>query len=363
MKKILIGIKETRLSGSTAVAIYCLRAIQKKNLIVHIICKDNNNHDFTQQLNINNPVEIYSSEGSWFKYIYVYAKCLHSNSYSIIHSHSSVTGYIFRTIGIFKRKKIIHTIHGISFHKHAPFSIRLIGRYLDRLLSKYCNYKTICVNNYYKETYFKNFKNVEVIHNPYIPRTPLELNTTDKKTISNSIIFCGRLDEQKDPITFLSLVKSLKEKGNLEGWKVEIFGTGKLLESTRKQVRKNNLQLYVNINGWVDWQKFQYKNCIHIVTSKWEAFGLNIVEMADHGIPTIAYSVEGIPEVITDGKTGILVEEQDFEDLIEQVTFLMHNPSKLKELGLNAQSIYPKKFNLEEFSSSYKKLYDEILYN
>ena len=41
-----------------------------------------------------------------------------------------------------------------------------------------------------------------------------------------------------------------------------------------------------------------YSGKLLLVSSDWEAFGLNIVEAGRHGIPTISKSVEGIPEVI-----------------------------------------------------------------
>lgn len=68
-----------------------------------------------------------------------------------------------------------------------------------------------------------------------------------------------------------------------------------------------------------------------------EAFGISIAEAMACGVPVISTNIGGIPEVITDGETGILVRPSDPEGIAEKITFLLSDVNLRKEMGKKAR--------------------------
>lgn len=102
-----------------------------------------------------------------------------------------------------------------------------------------------------------------------------------------------------------------------------------------------------------------YSGKLLLVSSDWEAFGLNIVEAGRHGIPTISRSVEGIPEVINDGISGYLVsDELEFRSIL---TKLIQSPLELEELSSSTFDYFKKRFLPLDQISSYYKIYIDLL--
>jgi glycosyltransferase involved in cell wall biosynthesis len=64
-----------------------------------------------------------------------------------------------------------------------------------------------------------------------------------------------------------------------------------------------------------------------------ESFGIAFAEAAAFGVPAVGSKSGGIPEVVIDGETGILVPEESHQDLADALTFLYRNPETRKGMG------------------------------
>jgi glycosyltransferase involved in cell wall biosynthesis len=88
---------------------------------------------------------------------------------------------------------------------------------------------------------------------------------------------------------------------------------------------------------------------IYVHPCLWEeAFGLTIAEAMACGCATIASRVGGIPEIIEDGKSGILVERGDLPALTRALRDLLRDPSRRRRLGQEARKRAVERFGLTD---------------
>jgi len=92
-----------------------------------------------------------------------------------------------------------------------------------------------------------------------------------------------------------------------------------------------------------------------------ESFGRTIAEAAAAGKPTIAYHWGAVPEVIKDGKTGLLVGYRDINALADAMKSLAASPERVFQMGQAARRFVEARFSQEELQNSLRKAYKKIL--
>jgi spore coat protein SA len=93
-----------------------------------------------------------------------------------------------------------------------------------------------------------------------------------------------------------------------------------------------------------------------------EGLGLVFLEAAAAGLPVIASRMGGIPEVVRDGETGLLLERQDDAgELADKIIALLRHQEQRKKLGRRGREWVLKEFSWERSAGSLEKVYDELL--
>ncbi|MCL4503136.1 MAG: glycosyltransferase family 4 protein, partial [Deltaproteobacteria bacterium] len=93
-----------------------------------------------------------------------------------------------------------------------------------------------------------------------------------------------------------------------------------------------------------------------------EGLGLVFLEAAAAGLPVIASRMGGIPEIVRDGETGLLLEQKDdFKELSEKILDLLRHQERRKRLGQQGREWVLKNFSWEQIAGGLEKVYDEVL--
>lgn len=100
---------------------------------------------------------------------------------------------------------------------------------------------------------------------------------------------------------------------------------------------------------------------IFVMCSIQEGLGLSIMEAQAMGIPVIATNVGGIPELVENNKTGILVPPQDSASIARAIISLLENKQLAKQLGVNAQKNIQENFTLDKMVDKTEALYKTVL--
>ena len=102
---------------------------------------------------------------------------------------------------------------------------------------------------------------------------------------------------------------------------------------------------------------------IFVLPTKNEAFGLVFVEAMAAGIPAIGTSINAIPELIDDGRTGLLVAPSNPRQLAEQIKRLLSNASLRRDLGRNARHRASRLFNASINTMKLEELFRSVAKN
>lgn len=295
------------------------------------------------------------------------------NAFDIVHTNSTKPGIVARVAArVAGIKKIVHTIHGISYHAYIPIPKRVFYYLIEITSSLFGNYN-ICVNKFYLRFYsWIPLNKALTIYNG-VDFNLLQKNREVSKLSSPRslfsqqtdfrILFVGRLDDQKDPITLLESFKILCENYPIKNinYTLSMVGDGELSQAANKFCIDNSMQSVVKFHGWSTNPVSHYiSSDLFVCSSIYEAFGFTFVEAAYFGLPIVASNVEGIPEVVLDGKMGYLVPAKAPALLAEAIYRIASNPEIRSRFSREGTVSVVERFSIETMVSSYRKIYENL---
>ena len=145
-----------------------------------------------------------------------------------------------------------------------------------------------------------------------------------------------------------------------------IIGDGPDKIYFEKLITSLGLVKKIKITGFVkDLSKYYSRMDVFVFPTVWdlEGFGLVLIEAMSHKLPVIANNIGPVPEIIQDGKNGILVDVKNKRDFSDAIVFLAKNPKKKQKMGENGYNKFKDRYTLEKSSSSILKvLYEAAIY-
>lgn len=88
--------------------------------------------------------------------------------------------------------------------------------------------------------------------------------------------------------------------------------------------------------------------------------GVVLLEALSFGLPLIASNVGGIPDIVEDGKTGILVPEKDPMAIADAIEKLLSNWEDAKLMVLRGQEMIRERFSPEKIADKLVRIYDHL---
>ena len=171
-----------------------------------------------------------------------------------------------------------------------------------------------------------------------------QINSDDGTIILGN---AGRLTLQKGQQHLIEVAEKLKNQ-NIK-FKLYIAGTGELYDELQASITAKNLQNEVILLGFVaDMEAFMRSIDVFLLTSSWEGFGFVIVEAMAKGKPVVAFDITSNPEIVTDGKTGLLAKHPDLNDFVAKTVEIIQNANLRQQLGSQAKQSVVDRFLIPE---------------
>jgi glycosyltransferase involved in cell wall biosynthesis len=290
----------------------------------------------------------------------------------LVHTHSSKAGLLGRLAAALAGVPVIlHTAHGWSFNDTQPRWKRALYVALERLAARFST-RLIVVSSRDREKGLRlgigRPEQYEIIHSgidaelfstPDRPgesvRAALGFEPSHKVV---GTIAC--LKPQKAPLDFVRAAAAAhSEDDNLRFF---IAGDGELRPQLTALVKELGLQEVVRLLGWRrDVTDLLHAMDLFLLPSLFEGLPRSVLQAMAAGVPVVATAVDGTPEVIEDGVTGLLTPPGNPEVAARRVIEMLENDELRESCVMQARSRLSSEFDIHQMVRDLDRLYAGLL--
>lgn len=298
----------------------------------------------------------------------------------IIYLLSSEAGFIGSLAGSFyhlifwcKSPKIIYRIGGWAFKEPKNIIVKKIYFWMEKISAPFKD--IIIVNSEFdhqlaiKNKITKPEKIITIYNGINLNETKFFPKEIAKKFITSKIpntkykipntIFVGTIANlyKNKGLDFLILAIARIKKSQLN-WRFMIIGEGPERQKLQKLIEKLELENYVILTGKIS-GAYRYLKAfdLFVLPSVKEGQPWAVLEAMAADLPIVATNIAGIPEMIENEKSGLLVEPADSEALANAIEKMLTHPSLAHECARNAFTAVREKFGIKEMIKKNEELF------
>lgn len=275
----------------------------------------------------------------------------------VIHTHRNCAQYAVPAAMIVGIKRRVHTVHNIAEKENER-----MARVVNKFFFKHCHLIPVALSGGIRDSIVKEYKitrsRVPIIFNGInlsqcISKGDYSINGNLK------VLHIGRFSEQKNHGRLLrAFVLFHNKHSDSELW---LIGDGEKKTEIETFVCKNALSENVKFLGLQsDVHEFLREADIFVLPSDYEGMPMTIIEAMGTGLPCIASNVGGIPDMISNGVDGMLIEPNEGA-LVDAIESLYNDMTLRKKLGENAKK-RAQSFSSEQMAREYIKVYGDCIY-
>ena len=287
---------------------------------------------------------------------------------SIVHTHNSKAGFLGRLAArIVGGIKVVHTVHGFSFHDHEASWRRALFRALERLAFRWAD-RTIAISEALarwgaaegigrREDYTIAWSGIEI----------------ERFAAADRVEGRRRLGVE-DNVILIGVVSKLWE-GKGHGFLIEaaapllsdrvrlvFIGEGPLEADLRARARMTGPTVERNVlfaGFHAETENVTKALDIAALPSEFEGMGRVVLEAQAAGVPVVANRVGGVPDVVTDG--GFLLEPGDRDGWRETLLRLVDDPEERRAIGARGRAFVEERFTARSMARTVEGVYDALI--
>lgn len=169
----------------------------------------------------------------------------------------------------------------------------------------------------------------------------------------------GRFTHQKNHAL---LIEALAQIHSAHQWLLLLVGDGDLRPAVEEMVKAKGLIDRVRFMGVrADIPQILNASDIFVLSSRYEGNPMSVMEAMAAGLPVISTAVGGVPELVEDSISGILVPPEDPMALSQAIQKLVEDPHLLAQMGKRARQTALERFDACTMTRAYETLYETIL--
>jgi glycosyltransferase involved in cell wall biosynthesis len=185
---------------------------------------------------------------------------------------------------------------------------------------------------------------------------------TQKPVGPPTVLFVGGLDERKNPVGFIKACAPLFKDS---GWKFRLCGTGAKGSPYLAELEALAAQHpWIELAGWKSREELiaEMKNASLLVLPTFEDnCPMVVLEAMAVGLPVVASKVGGVPDLITEGCTGMMFDPTDPESMRSVTGTLIGDSGLRTRIGQAAKQEAIKRFHPKVVAEAHLRIYREVL--
>lgn len=283
-----------------------------------------------------------------------------TSNVEMVHVHVSSGASFWRKCALLvpafvMRKPILLHLHSGQFHLFYERGSRSMKRFTRYVFESVDG--VVVLSGEKKKWVGQEFPRakVRVIFNP-APDAPASMPERDATTL----LFLGKLGDKKGTSDLLRAVGMLvPEFGAV---RLMLGGDGDVF-AAKALAQRLGIEDSVEFLGWVGGthkQKLLERAAVFVLPSYSEGLPMGLLEAMAYGMPVVSTPVGGIPEAVTDGVEGFLVEPGDVEALADRLARLLREDVLRREMGAAGARKVASTFAMERIIPQWVALYSEL---
>ena len=251
------------------------------------------------------------------------------------------------------RKRVIVHIHAYSeeslFVRTPRFAWEYSLRAADRVIALSPSWaEAIRLHAPYAE--------VVVVPNP----VKVFLPATDKRNPLTRVLFVGKLEVRKGYDTLITAAATvLKEFPQTEFW---FAGHGEL-DAARDQSQRLGIDGQVRLLGWIAGSELEHiydQVDVFCLPSQNEGVPMSMLEAMSHALPVVCTPVGGVPDVIVNGKNGLLVTPGSPDSVAAAILRLLRNPELAEAIGRSGHKTVQETCGIVAVAAQMSTIYRDV---
>ena len=289
---------------------------------------ENSGHDVTK---MNTPhIPIKNLKNPSFAILGALKGIVNRKHYDIIHAFNVPSAFAMHYS---KGKKKVLSVHGVFSDQVKVLHSSTTSSIATNVESKVLKWaEKLTTDSKTSQTKYKQKLDLDFEYLPSPIDTEMFKQIPEVKKSINQIVYIGRDSFEKG----IDILKDIESK-------------------------INGHVVYCINKPWEETMKILKSSTLLVVPSRMESLPTVIKEAFYLKIPVIATSVGGIPELVNDNKTGLLVESENPQMLLEKINELLIDPILQEKFSLNGHNFVLENFTWKKILPIYVKFYENLL--
>ena len=278
-------------------------------------------------------------------------KIIKSNDYDVVNTHSGHDSLLGGLAGRLARKPlVVRTRHlalaitSLATYKWLPHKVVTVSEWVEKYLV------SVGVPAENVKTIYTGIEAAPKVENPTLRK---ELNLADDDILSVTVAILRYEKGHKSLIDAAIPLFAKYPKLHL------VFaGDGPIFEELKNYIAELNLSERIHLLGLRKDLPNVLQSCDFFTLPTWqEALGTSFIEAMNSGLAVIGSAVDGVPEVIQDGKNGLLIEAKNEKSIQTALERLITDVDLRKQMGKVGKEITQTKFSVAKMAEEMESFY------